>query len=176
MEELVEFKNEKGETVFVEGDLEGNYISTLECGYVILPTGAFVKIGQDHGASLTDFCNLYFDFTEENKHQRYTTFEAIPLLCKEGFIVYLGTYRDSRSYIYQQDDFGVGIVFFPTELNLTDNQKESCLKLLNSNYGLIDNRMEKIKLEFSDGVNFRKKYKKEEIEELIKNRSNGKHY
>lgn len=162
MKNFINIKNACNNDIIVRGDKTGDYISVLESGYIILKDGTFVILGDDHGDSLTNFYLAYHgNLTVKNK---FTTFDAIPLLSNDGFVIFLGTKRNI--VMHNTDNFGFGIIFFPKEL--TEEQKISCKKLLATNYQVLNPSLKKISIEYGCGYDLKIQYTEEEVKEILK--------
>ena len=166
MDNFIEIKNDNGDIIKLVGDKYGTYISTLEMGYIILPTGEFVLLENDHGQSMESFFNQFYDINN-NRGQRKTTFEMIRILSLRGFVIYIGTKR-SVTNLKEYDDFGFGLIYLPKEDCITNEQKVSLKKLIDSNKFIINPNKEKIRLSYSNGTDFSVRYTSEEINEIVK--------
>lgn len=165
MEEVICINNNCNEKIYVKGDRLGNYVSVLESGYIILQDGTFVILSENHGESLTDFYFLYH--SNLVKTNNFTTFDAIPKLAKDGFIIFLGTKRNKIQK--NSSDFGFAIIYFPE--SLTDEQKISCRKLLDTNYQILNPDLKKLNIEYGCGDNIRVEYTEEEVNKMLQVRT-----
>lgn len=168
MDDMIEINNMMGNTFCVRGDIDGNYISTMEYGYVILKDGTFVILSEDHGNSLTDFYVAYTN--NQVKLKKMSTFDIIPLLSKEGLLIYIGASRKKNHLLVGDDSFGFGLIYLPEYL--TDDQKMSCRKLVESNRWITNSSREKINLEFGCGVNLTCCFTKEEVDIILDREEN----
>lgn len=165
MEEVICINNACNEKIYVKGDRVGNYISVLESGYIILKDGTFVILSENHGESLTDF---YFSYHSNLiKTNNFTTFDAIPNLSKDGFVVFIGTKRNKVKQ--NSNNFGFAIMYFPE--SLTDEQKIACRKLLDTNYQILNPNLKKLNIEYGCGDNIRIEYTEEEVNEMLQVRT-----
>lgn len=158
MEGLICIKDIAGNDLLVKGDLEGKFISVLECGYVILKDGTFIILGNDHGESLTEF---YAKYHNVSIHKKMTTQDAIVALANEGFVVYLGT---KRSYIREENDIGFAVLYLIK--NLTEEQKISCKKLLSTNKKILNPNEKKLNIEYGNGVDLLP-YTEDKVREIL---------
>lgn len=166
MKNFIEVKNDNGKIIKLVGDKDGTYISTLEMGYIILPTGEFVLLENDHGQSMEIFFNQFYNVSNDFG-QRRTTFEMIRMLSLRGFVIYIGTKRGVTK-LKEYDDFGFGLIYLPKEDCITNEQKISLKKLIDSNNFITNPNKEKIRLSYSNGTDFSIRYTSEEINELVK--------
>ena len=145
MEEIIAVKDLEGKTFYVGGDKEGKFISVLAPGYIILKDGSFVTVGSNHGQGLTDF---YVNYHGVKERKRLTTQDAIIALAQDGLVVYLGT---CRNYVNSVTDLGFAILYLVDEL--TDEQKDACQKLLNTNRKVLNPNEKRLKIEYGNGIN-----------------------
>lgn len=160
---VIELRDSSNEIIFVNGDIDGTYVSVLACGYIIAKSGEFINLGKDHGESLSDFYYLYH-YREGFSKKRLSTFEIIPKLVSEGFIVFIGS---SKTKVYSNlcSDLGFGLLLLPDEL--TEEQKKSCKKLLDSNRQVLNPQEKKIRIEYGSGVDMSINYTEEEVEKML---------
>lgn len=158
MEEIISVKDVYGNDFLVRGDKEGKFISVLAPGYIILKDGTFILTSDNHGESLTDF---YVSYHKIPKAKYLTTQEAIKVLASDGFVVYLGTNRNS---VRDGDNFGFSVLYLNDDL--TEEQKESCKKLLNTNKRLFHPDQTRVTIEYGNGVDLTE-FSHEQVEELL---------
>lgn len=162
MENIICINNVKNKRIYVNGDKTGNYISVLEAGYVILKDGTYIILSNNHGESLTDFYFLYHDALP--KKENFTTYDAIPVLAHDGFVMYIGTKRDNRLE-QTGNNFGFALLYLPNEL--TEEQKIACKKLLDTNYQILNPTLKKVDIQYGCGENLQLEYSLEEVMQIL---------
>lgn len=134
------------------GATKEDYISTMAAGYIIRPDGLCVMIPDnlDHADISSQYIYKYL----ETEYKYYQSTEAIQILTKEPFncVVYNGVKAQDSKEIYGRGNnygssnaSGYGIIFLPQETEMSEDQKEVCQRLLDSNKSLFGNH-EKIEL------------------------------
>ena len=162
MENIICINNINNKKIYVNGDKTGNYISVLESGYVILKDGTYVILGNNHGESLTDF---YFSYHDEiPKRESFTTYDAIPILSHDGFVVFIGTKREKRIE-QNSNNFGFALLYLPNELTM--EQKIACKKLLDTNYQVLNPTLKKVNIQYGSGEDLQTEYSFEEVMQLL---------
>ena len=138
-------------------------INVMSAGYIITPNGEFVDIldSEDHSDIFSRYINNYL---ENQLSANYSIFKAICLLTSLNHIVYFGVKSKDAKIIYNDlgNAEGFGTVFLPDNIEeLTEEQKDSCTKLIATNRSLFGN-YDKIQLNFQQ-VNTHNYLSKDEL-------------
>lgn len=169
MEEKV-FKSINGND-FIFKYTESNFISPLEGGYIITPSGEFipVKDDEDHSTVFSDYLSKYLE-----KYINLQTIEAAIMLGENNHIVYMGIKTSDMRDVNRRNGTceGFGILIFPKNIRgITPEQKESCGLLIASNKSIFGNR-EKIPMQYhSLSAEGSKEYTKDDILGILESKS-----
>ncbi len=119
-----------------------NYISVLEAGYIIDQEGDFISVKdrEDHADKFTKYLAYCLG---ESQCRNLTSIDAARCLTELGCIVYFGLKTMDTKKIYGEKKGltdGFTVLILPTNLDLiTDNQKDSIVRLLNTNKSIFGN-------------------------------------
>lgn len=121
-------------------------ITTLCGGYIILPTGQIIEV-KDADKHVEVFSNYLKKYLNREIPRTLEQIDLVKMLLEINCIVYLGI---KSSYIRKtMTSDGLGTVILPEnyEDNITEEQKEVCLKFLESNKSIFGD-YDKLELQF----------------------------
>ena len=128
-------------------------ISSLAAGYIITPTGDFIGV-EDEEAHSTIFSSYLDQYLNRNVQHYLDTLEATKELVSLNHIVYLGLKMEDSKTLYVNKNLGSGsgygifILSDNFEDTMTDEQRNSCLKLIKTNISIFGN-YDKLELQFN---------------------------
>ena len=143
-------------------------MSVLSGGYVITTCGEIIVVedNQEHKDVFSSYIN---DYLESEQSTVYETYLATKLLCELGCIVYTGVRLEYIKNKLGGLDTSMGSLTFPSEMeNVTEIQKEICLRLLDNNRSLFGNG-EKIAIQYGGFPDII--YSKEEIIDFLNSKT-----
>lgn len=134
-------------------------VSILEGGYIITPDGKFIKVldDQDHDSVFSLYINNYLG--KPDSHELYGSAECSKILNNFGHIVYYGVKVGYLQAInnpkyevlnYLNEDSiarmsrGLGVLSFPKDEDISNEQRLCCHKLLFTNLKPVKNTYKKI--------------------------------
>lgn len=113
-------------------------LSILIPGYIITPTGDFVIVDQKryHKEVFDEYLNKYL----EKEIVTNDTIDAIRKLVFNNHVVYCGVRTERINTGIMNSDHGIGYIFTPEIDEISSNQKDAILDLLNTNVSKISKR------------------------------------
>lgn len=147
-------------------------ISVIEGGYIFTPRGEIILVGEDE-----EHCNVFSDYINshlENASPKiYDTLVATKILCELGCCVYAGVrYKEYIGSALGDSKLDLCSLTFPDELsNITEMQKNICLKLISTNKSVLGDR-EKVYIQYGSFPDI--VYDKDEVIKILESKQKQK--
>ncbi len=157
-------------------------VSILEGGYIITPDGKFIKVldGQDHDSVFSLYINNYLG--KPGSNELYGSAECSKILNNFNHIVYYGIKvgylqainnpkYEVLNYLKEESiakmSRGLGVLSFPKNEDITNEQRLSCHKLLFTNLKSIQNTYKKIVDVSYGNIEINRTYNSEQLDDLL---------